>query len=141
MLDTLKIARDLSEGDVFSHEQAERLANALATYWNEIRSELVTKEYLDARLSQLEARFDAKFDMLEAKFDAKFDTLEAKFDAKFDTLEAKFDAKFETLEGKFDASFDTLEAKFETKLAQVQNRILASQVALFVLLGIAILLK
>ena len=86
MLDTLKIARDLSEGDVFSHEQAERLANALATYWHEVRSELVTKEYLDARLSQLEARF-------------------------------------------------------ETKLAQVQNRILASQVALFVLLGIAILLK
>jgi hypothetical protein len=90
MLDTLKIARDLSEGDVFTHEQAERLANALATYWNEIRNELVTKEYLDARLNQLEAR---------------------------------------------------LEAKFETKLAQVQNRLLASQVALFVLLGIAILLK
>ena len=62
----------------------------LATYWNEIRNELVTKEYLDARLNQLEAR---------------------------------------------------LEARFETKLAQVQNRILASQVALFVLLGIAILLK
>jgi hypothetical protein len=90
MLDTLKIARDLSEGDVFTHEQAERLANALATYWNEIRSELVTQEYLDARLNQLEAR---------------------------------------------------LEAKFETKLAQVQNRILASQVALVGLLGIAILLK
>jgi hypothetical protein len=28
MLDTLKIARDLSDGDVFTHE-AERLANAL----------------------------------------------------------------------------------------------------------------
>lgn len=97
MLDTLKIARDLSEGDVFSHEQAERLANALATYWNEVRSELVTKEYLDARLNQLEAKFEAKL--------------------------------------------ETLEARFETKLAQVQNRILASQVALFVLLGIAILLK
>jgi hypothetical protein len=97
MLDTLKIARDLSEGDVFTHEQAERLANALATYWNEIRSELVTTEYLDARLSQFEAMFGAKL--------------------------------------------ETLEARFETKLAQVQNRILASQVALFVLLGIAILLK
>jgi hypothetical protein len=36
-LDTLRIARDLSEGDVFSHEQAERLANAFATYWAEIR--------------------------------------------------------------------------------------------------------
>lgn len=87
---TLKIARDLSEGDVFTHEQAERLANALATYWHEVRSELVTTGYLDARLSQLEARLDAKF---------------------------------------------------VTRLAQVQNRILASQVALFVLLGTAILLK
>jgi hypothetical protein len=27
-----RIARDLSEGDVFSHEQAERLGNAFATY-------------------------------------------------------------------------------------------------------------
>jgi hypothetical protein len=51
---------------------------------------LVAKEYLDARLRQLEAR---------------------------------------------------LEAKLETQLAQVQNRILASQVALFVLPGGAILLK
>lgn len=89
-LDTLKIARELSERNVFSHEQAERLANAFASYYAELRNDLVTKEYLDARLTQLEAR---------------------------------------------------LEAKFETRLAQVQNRILASQVALFVLLGIAILLK
>jgi hypothetical protein len=84
MLDTLKIARDLT------HEQGRAVRKALATYCNEIRSELVTKEYSDARLSQLETR---------------------------------------------------LEAKFETKLAQVQNRLLAPQIALFVLLGIAILLK
>jgi hypothetical protein len=85
-VDTLRIARDLSEGDVFSHEQAERLANAFATYWAEIRSELVTKEYLDARLLQLES-------------------------------------------------------KLEIRLAQMQNKILASQVALFFLLGIAIYFK
>jgi hypothetical protein len=52
----------------------------------ELRNDLVTREYLDTRLAQLEARF-------------------------------------------------------ETRLAQVQNRILASQVALFVLLAVAILLK
>jgi hypothetical protein len=86
VLDNLRIARDLSEGGVFTHEQSERLANAFATYYTELRNDLVTKEYLDSRLAQLEARF-------------------------------------------------------ETRLAQVQNRILASQVALFVLLGIAILLK
>jgi len=85
-LDTLRIARDLSEGGVFTHEQSERLANAFATYYTQLRNDLVTREYLDTRLAQLEARF-------------------------------------------------------ETRLAQVQNRILASQVALFVLLAVAILLK
>ncbi len=85
-MDTLRIARDLSESNVFSHEQAERLGNAFATYWAEVRSELVTKEYLDARLAQLEARLDSK-------------------------------------------------------LAQMQNRILGAQVALFVLLGVALYFK
>ncbi len=89
-MDTLRIARDLSEGNVFSHEQAERLGNAFATYWAEVRSELVTKEYLDMRLAQLEAKF---------------------------------------------------EARLETSLASVQNKILAAQVALFVLLGIALYFK
>ena len=89
-MDTLRIARDLSEGNVFSHEQAERLGNAFATYWAEVRSELVTKEYLDMRLSQLEAK---------------------------------------------------LEGRLETSLASVQNKILAAQVALFVLLGVAIYFK
>jgi hypothetical protein len=85
-LDTLRIARDLSEGNVFSYEEAEPLGNAFATYWAEVRSELVTKEYLDARLAQLEARLDSK-------------------------------------------------------LAQMQNRILGAQVALFVLLGVALYFK
>ena len=89
-MDTLRIARDLSEGNVFSHEQAERLGNAFATYWAEVRSELVTKEFLDMRLSQLAAK---------------------------------------------------LEGRLETSLASVQNKILAAQVALFVLLGVAIYLK
>ena len=48
-MDTLRIARDLSEGNVFSHEQAERLGYEFATYWAEVRSELVTREHLDAR--------------------------------------------------------------------------------------------
>jgi hypothetical protein len=65
---------------------AERLGNAFATYWAEVRSELVTKECLDLRLSQLET-------------------------------------------------------KLETSLASVQNKILAAQVALFVLLGVAICFK
>jgi ubiquinone biosynthesis protein UbiJ len=96
-LDTLRIARDLSEGNVFSHEQAERLGNAFATYWAEVRSELVTREHLDARLAQLEAKFDGRLAQLESRL--------------------------------------------ETRLAQMQNRILSAQVALFVLLGVALYFK
>jgi hypothetical protein len=92
-----RIARDLSEGDVFSHEQAERLGNAFATYWAEVRSELVTKEYFDARLAQLEAKSDTRLAQLESRLEAR--------------------------------------------LAQMQNRILVAQVALFVLLGVAIYVK
>jgi hypothetical protein len=111
-LDTLRIARDLSEGNVFSHEQAERLGNAFATYWAEVRSELVTREHLDARLAELEAKFDSRLAQLEAKYDSRLTQLEAR-----------------------------LESKLETSLAAVQNRILAAQVALFVLLGVAIYFK
>jgi hypothetical protein len=118
-LDTLRIARDLSEGNVFSHEQAERLGNAFATYWAEVRSELVTREYLDARLAQLEAKFDSRLAELEAKFDSRL----AAMDAKFDTRSAQ------------------LESRLETRLAQMQNKILGAQVALFVLLGVAIYFK
>ncbi len=100
-MDTLRIARDLSEGNVFSHEQAERLGNAFATYWAEVRSELVTREHLDARLAQLEAKFESRLAQLEAR----------------------------------------LESKLETSLASVQNKILGAQVALFVLLGVAIYFK
>ena len=100
-MDTLRIARDLSEGNVFSHEPAVRLGNAFATYWAEVRSDLVTREYLDARLAQLEAKFETRLVQLEAR----------------------------------------LEFKLETSLAQMQNKILAAQVALFVLLGVAIYFK
>ena len=57
----------------------------------------MTKEYLETRLAQLEARFDTRLAQLESRL--------------------------------------------ETRLAQMQNRILATQVALFVLLGVAIYFK
>lgn len=68
----------------------------------------MTKEYLETRLAQLEARFDTRLAQLEAKFDARL---------------------------------AQLESGLEAKLAQTQNRILAAQVALFVLLGVAIFFK
>ena len=128
-LDTLRIARDLSEGNVFSHEQAERLGNAFATYWAEVRSELVTKEYLDVRLAEFEAKFEGRLAQLEARFDARLAGVEAKFEGRLVQLEAKFEARSGSRMG------------LETSLARIQNKILGAQVALFVLLGIALYFK
>jgi hypothetical protein len=70
-LDTLRIARDLSEGHVFSHEQAERPGNTFAIYWAEVRSDLVTKDDLETRLAQLEARFDTRLAQLESRLETR----------------------------------------------------------------------
>ena len=51
------------------------------------------------------------------------------------------DARLAQLEAKFDTRQTQLESRLETRLAQMQNKILGAQVALFVLLGVAIYFK
>jgi hypothetical protein len=51
------------------------------------------------------------------------------------------DARLAQLEAKFDTRLAQLESRLEARLAQMQNRILVAQVALFVLLGVAIYFK
>ena len=63
------------------------------------------------------------------------------FDGRLAQLEAKFDARLGQLEAKSDTRMGQLEANLETRLAQMQNKILGAQVALFVLLGVAIYFK
>ncbi|TDG11627.1 hypothetical protein E2F43_18110 [Seongchinamella unica] len=64
--DTLKFARRLIEAGVPEH-QAEVQAELMAEAFLFNVDSVVTKDYLDARLAEQDARFDAKFAVLESK--------------------------------------------------------------------------
>lgn len=61
--DTLKFVRRLEQAGV-STEQAEAQAEVLTEAFNVNLEELVTKDYLAARLAELKADFDVKFRVL-----------------------------------------------------------------------------
>ncbi|MEP4149523.1 MAG: hypothetical protein ABJL54_20055 [Halioglobus sp.] len=64
--DTLKFARRLIEVGV-SDRQAEVQAELMAEAFVFNMDSVVTKDYLDARLAEQDAKFDARFAILESK--------------------------------------------------------------------------
>ena len=64
--DTLKYARRLIEAGV-PDRQAEAQAELMAEAFVFNMDSVVTKDYLDARLAEQDAKFDAKFAVLESK--------------------------------------------------------------------------
>jgi len=76
--DTLKAARRLIKAGV-SPKQAEAQAEIMAEAFVFNADSLVTKDYLDARFAEQEARIDRRF----AGVDARFDLLAAEFNGKF----------------------------------------------------------
>src|SRR5512132_790058 len=73
MIDTLKISRRLENAN-FSERQAEELADILR---EAVEGDLVTKDYLDARLAQTDARI-AQMDVRIAQMDARIAQMEAR---------------------------------------------------------------
>ena len=64
--DTLRFARRLIEAGV-PDRQAEVQAELMAEAFVFNMDSVVTKDYLDARLAEQDAKFDAKFAVLESK--------------------------------------------------------------------------
>ena len=60
MIDTLKISRRLENAD-FSEKQAEELADILR---EAVEGDLVTRDYLDARMAEMEAHIDRAVSLL-----------------------------------------------------------------------------
>src|SRR5512143_334638 len=60
MIDTLKISRRLENAD-FSEKQAEELADILR---EAVEGDLVTRDYLDARMTEMEARIERAVSLL-----------------------------------------------------------------------------
>ena len=114
--DTLKCARRLIEAGV-PQKQADVQAELMAEAFVHNVDSLVTRDYLDARFGEFEAKIEARFIEFETRIEARF----AEFEARFVETEAKFEARFAEQEAKFEARF----AKIESQLA-VHTWILAA---------------
>ena len=87
--DTLKYTRRLMEAGV-SKKQAELQAEAMAEAFVFNVDALVTRDYLDARLGEQDARIDAKFISQTALFDQRFAEFGASIDRRFAELDPRF---------------------------------------------------
>ena len=76
--DTLKYARRLMAAGV-PEEQAETQAELMAEAFVYNMDVLVTKDYLDARFAEQEARIDARLSQQEARFDVSFSEIKGQF--------------------------------------------------------------
>ena len=79
---------------------------------------LVTKDYLDTRFSEFEARIDLRFVDLESRMDQRFVAI----DHRFTDLESRMELRFADFESRMDQRFATMDLRFagmETRFARV----------------------
>ena len=93
----------------------ESLANATVEVVQDATSDLVTRDYFDARLETHESRTDARFEAFEARFEAS----EARADARFEAFESRFEAH----ETRTDGRLETHEARTDAQFAAVRGEI------------------
>ena len=91
--DTLKAARRLKEAGV-PEAQAEAHAEIMAEAFVFNMDALVTKDYLDTRFAEFEARIgreiDQRFAAQDARFDQRFNDLESRMQLGFAEVETRF---------------------------------------------------
>ena len=128
--DPLEYTHELEASGV-PRAQAEVHAKAMTARFIHNFDALVTTDYLDTRLSELETRFvsqmDTRFVAMDAKFEQRFAEMDAKFEKRFLEMDAKFDKRFTDMDAKFDkrlagidAQFDQGDAKFDMRFASFQ---------------------
>jgi hypothetical protein len=81
-MDTLGYAKRLRDAGV-TQQQAEAHAEAARDF---VMGELVTKNDLQAVVTELRTTFQSGLQLLETKIDAKIDAVENRLEAKIDTL-------------------------------------------------------
>jgi hypothetical protein len=94
--DPLEYAQQL-EAAGMPRAQAEVVAKGLTAMFIHNFDALVTKDYLDTRFSEFEARVDLRF----AKFESRIDQRFADVDLRFGNLESRMDLRFAGMETRF----------------------------------------
>lgn len=87
--DTLQFARRLKEVGV-PEEQAEMQAQLMGEAFGFYVNDLVTRDYLDARFAEQEARIDTRFAEQDARIESRFSELETRIEARFSQQDDRF---------------------------------------------------
>ncbi len=100
--DSLKFARRLKEAGV-PEQQAEAQAEVMAETFGFYVDNLVTKEYLDARFSEQEARIETRFAVQDARIEARFAEQDTRIEARFAQQDLYIEQRFSRLDVKLNA--------------------------------------
>ena len=127
MLDTLKVARSLTDAD-FTPAQADAITEAVREAAD--RGDYVTNAGLDERLAAQTAHLDARLEAQEVRLNARLDAQDARIDARLDAQDARIEDRFAAQDARQAAAI----AALETRLAWRFTAALLAQAALIVAL-------
>jgi hypothetical protein len=120
--DPLGYTRELEASGV-PRNQAEVHAKAMtATFLHNFDS-LVTRDYLDTRFTEFEARIMSVMDRRFAGVDSHFVKLETSLEQRFVAIESNIDRRFSEANANIDKRFAESDAKFDKDFAESDARI------------------
>jgi len=105
--DTLQYARKLKAAGV-PDGQAAAQAEIMGEAFLLNMDALVTKDYLDAKFAEQDARIDTRF----VEVGARFATVDTRFDRMEERIEAQMDVRFAEQDGRMDIRFAEIDGKF-----------------------------
>ena len=129
VFDTLKYTRRLMEAGV-PKQQAEVQAETMAEAFVFNVDALVTRDYLDARLGEQDARIETRFTEQDARIDQRFAEQDARIDKRFIEQDARIEQRFTEQDVRIDKRFAEiesglvgLETRFDKRFAALDLRL------------------
>lgn len=114
-LDTHQVFKHLKRDNVFTEEQADRLAEALS----EMDVASATKEDLDAT----EKRLADRIDEVENRLDSQIDEVANRLDNRVDEVANRIDNRTDEVADRLDNRVDEVADRLDDRIDEVENRL------------------
>ncbi len=122
--DTLKAAQRLRDGGA-----DEPLAEAVVDVISDATAELLTREYFDQRMDQI----DGRFGQLDDRMTAREQSLDSRMDGHFAQLDDRMTVREQSLDSRMDARFEAFRAEMYRMFA-IQGGVILGGVGVIVAL-------
>lgn len=141
LLDSTEFAQQLQEAGM-PRAQAEVVVKGFAAMYVHNFDVLVTKDYLDTRFAEFEARLgrelDRRFTEVDQRFaamDQRFAKMESAMDQRFATMESGTEQRSVGLEARMEQRHADLESRMQLGFAQVETRFARVNVMLGIIMA------